>query len=454
MSGTVEESRSRGSRTRAELRAELGRRDLPRHLALFYESRQAQLDAVAAYLEYGLATDQKCLYLLDVSSPRQIRESLRTVDVDVDARIEAGDLVLRDASEVYLDAGFDPERMTGALEDACEDSLAEGYEGLCVAGENTWCFRTEFSFDHILDFEVGFDAACPDLPVVALCQYDLTRFSEASAAKALWTHENLIYRNTVCENPFYVPPEEYREAANPQLNAKLMLEQAHSLTRSRRQISRHEQRLEVLNRVLRHNIRNDLNVVELQLRMMDQAGAAAIEGGHLDVALEHVRDVMDLAERARYLERSLEASTVEPVDLGSVVDAAIDDVTDACPGVEVGVEGPRDLSVLADANLPVAICEALKSAVDHRDGEHGAPAVSLAISTPTQGKVRVEVPNTGVSEVERRTLEQGRETQLDHVSGLWLWLVEWVVENSHGSLAFRETERGTTLRLELTRVPR
>jgi hypothetical protein len=32
------------------------------------------------------------------------------------------------------------------------------------------------SYDHVVDFEADFDATCPDLPVTALCQYDLDRF--------------------------------------------------------------------------------------------------------------------------------------------------------------------------------------------------------------------------------------------------------------------------------------
>ncbi|MFB6205762.1 MAG: MEDS domain-containing protein, partial [Haloglomus sp.] len=228
---------------RAALRGEFKNRNLPRHLALFYENRTTQLDAVTAFIEHGLSTEHKCLYLYDISTARQIHNALSTATVDVEHYRETGALELCDASDVYLDSGFDPNRMIETLEAACEESLADGYEGLYVAGENSWCFHTDHSFDHILDFEADFDAICPELPVVALCQYDLSRFGEDSAAKALWTHEKIIYRNQICENPFYIPPGEYRADADTPMNISLMLRQAYSLTEAKQEIGQHEQRL-------------------------------------------------------------------------------------------------------------------------------------------------------------------------------------------------------------------
>jgi hypothetical protein len=174
------------------LEAQLHQQNLPRHLALFYESTSMQLDSVAAFLKYGLTTNYKCLYLADVNSPQQIKNVLQTASIDVPHGINTGDLVIRDASEVYLESGFDPNQMIRTLKEACAESEEAGYDGLCVVGENSWCFHTEMEFDAILDFEVEFDATCPDLPVIALCQYGLSHFSEESASKALWAHEKSL----------------------------------------------------------------------------------------------------------------------------------------------------------------------------------------------------------------------------------------------------------------------
>ncbi|MDB9250118.1 MEDS domain-containing protein [Halorubrum ezzemoulense] len=207
---TAGESTGSTARPRADLRAEFADCDLGRHLALFYESTATQLDTVAAFLSYGLETGHRCVYLVDANPRSRIENALRAEGVDVAAKLDAGDLAIRDASEVYLDEGFERDGTVAELRSEAERSAAEGYEGLWVAGENTWAFDGETSFDEVVDFEVAFDAACPDFAVTALCQYDLRRFDEAAAAKALRTHQQIVYHRTLCENPFHVSPEEYR----------------------------------------------------------------------------------------------------------------------------------------------------------------------------------------------------------------------------------------------------
>jgi signal transduction histidine kinase len=430
-------------RTAASLRADLERTDLARHLALFYRTPETQLETVAQYVRYGLETDHRCLYLADDNDPERIETALRAADVDVSARVGAGDLSIRDATEVYLDAGFDPDRMVETLAEACHGSVDAGYDGLWAAGENTWCFNTEVSFDHVLDFEATFDADCPDLPVTALCQYDLTRFGERSTAKALWTHEQVVYRNAVCENPYYVPPGEYREDPERKLNAHLMLEQTYDLAHARREVDRRGQRLAVVNRVLRHNIRNDLNVACGVLE--DLRGETRLDDEHRDrigTALRHAEKVVDMAEKARFAQGTIADATVERTKLAPVVERAVCRVEGTRPNADIAVSGADDPTVLADGNLDTALAEILINAVDHQDRD--PPTVSLNVSTPPTGSVRIDVRNPGgrIPESDRRALRRGRETELDHASGLGLWLVKWIVENAHGSLSFPDGDDG------------
>jgi signal transduction histidine kinase len=439
---------------RAALRGEFRRRDLPRHLALFYEDTTTQLDTVTAFIEHGLSMGHKCLYLYDVSTARQIRNALDTATVDAGHHLETGALELCDASDIYLESGFDPNQMIETLEATCEESLTDGYEGLYVAGENSWCFHTDHSFDHILDFEADFDAVCPDLPVVALCQYDLARFGEESAAKALWTHEKIIYRNQICENPFYIPPSEYRKEADTPLNISLMLRQAYSLTEAQQEIRQHEQRLEVLNRVFRHNIRNDLNVIKGNISLA--AESEAIPGDveeRLQTSLSHAEAIIQMAEQARYIQRTISTSSVEAVHIGQLIETACEEVSAAHPEADIRTSGARDMQVLADSRLNRAIVEALSNAIVHQPAD--TPQVTLTLSTPAGGTARIDIQNPGsIPDVERNSIQQGYETQLTHSSGLGLWLIQWLVENSYGRLSFpKTTDDEATLRIELTRLP-
>lgn len=439
--------------TAADLRAELGSHDLPRHLALFYRSNESQLAAITAFLVEGLQSGHRCVYLLDVNTATDIKSALRRANVDVEQRINAGDFVIRDAEEVYLESGFNPTEMIATLETEANASVADGYNGLWIAGENSWCFHTDQSFDHIVDFEADFDAVCPDLPVTALCQYDLDRFNGTSAAKALRTHEQIIYRTQLCKNPFYISPADYRSTDSSELNAQLMLEQAYSLTNARRDITDREQRLDIVNRVLRHNIRNDLNLVQGILEMVNETESLSAESHQrLAIAIEHAESVVEMADKARYIQQTTGDTTVEPQRLDSLIKTAIEEATAAHPDADIQRSGATGVTVLADTNLDVALREAIENGIIHQDTD--SPTVVISVSTSGEDMVQIEIRNEGsIPNVERYTLEEGAETPLEHSSGLGLWLIKWIVENAHGSIRFPDSNADEAcLQIELYQV--
>jgi hypothetical protein len=207
----------------AEIRASFDELSPNSHVASFYDSRESQLRVAAAFVANVLRDGRRCLYLTHENTPDAVRSWFRDAGIDVDTRTDADDLRVRRASDVYLDRGrFDPDRIVDTLTDAAVGSIDDGYDGFSAVGENSWCFRTEADFDDIVDFEATFDAQCHGLPATTLCQYGLDEFDEEAIANAIRTHPYIVYRETVCPNPYYVPPEEY-ETADSDLSAALML---------------------------------------------------------------------------------------------------------------------------------------------------------------------------------------------------------------------------------------
>jgi len=205
---------------------------------------------------------------------------------------------------------------------------------------------------------------------------------------------------------------------------------------------RTERLVGLLNRVLRHNLGNDMNEVLGYAALLQSAdGDAAAHAERIEetasslVALsEHARELEKYARRERDPQRLPPAALLERVAAnarrwfpGAVVEVAVE--TDR--GLCVGREFERALEELAT------------NALKHNPAD--TPAVELA-AADAGGDVRVSVvddgPGVGASEIAAVT--SGEETALEHGSGLGLWLVNWVVTRYGGSFDLRAPPGGGT----------
>jgi signal transduction histidine kinase len=216
-----------------------------------------------------------------------------------------------------------------------------------------------------------------------------------------------------------------------------------------------EQRLDVLNRVLRHNLRNDLSVI---LNYADIA-ARRTDDDRVALAADRIREtgrgLVALGNKARRVEAAMEGADDGRValDLADVVADAVAAVRDDHPDAAVSVDVPAHLRVEAMPALYDAVEEVCRNAVEHSDADEPELRVSASVVDADDGRrarLAVADDGPGVPEHERAVLTDGRETQLEHGSGLGLWLVYWVVEKSGGRLSFADREpRGSVVTLEL-----
>ncbi|TKX76884.1 HAMP domain-containing histidine kinase, partial [Halorubrum sp. SD626R] len=110
------------------------------------------------------------------------------------------------------------------------------------------------------------------------------------------------------------------------------------------------------------------------------------------------------------------------------------------------------LTASATTWLSRAVDELLRNAIVHHDGD--APTVEAAVE-PTDDGVAVHVTDDGpgLSGMNREVLETGEAVDaLYHGSGLGLWLVYWVVQQSGGSAHVEAVApRGTRVTVTLPR---
>ncbi|MFW6435642.1 MAG: sensor histidine kinase, partial [Halovenus sp.] len=99
-------------------------------------------------------------------------------------------------------------------------------------------------------------------------------------------------------------------------------------------------------------------------------------------------------------------------------------------------------SVEATSVLEGALWELLDNVRKH-SGD--APQIDLELDVRDDVAVlTIRDSGPGLPSNERKSIERGEETNLQHANGLGLWLAHWTVEASGGDLSF-EIDDGTTV---------
>lgn len=202
-----------------------------------------------------------------------------------------------------------------------------------------------------------------------------------------------------------------------------------------------EQHVNVLNRVMRHNIRNDLNVLQGHAeRLADHDDeAVATSAG---VVRRTVERWLSLTEKAAEIERLFEETRDRPVVLGELLREVQTTVELARPASTVRLERPV-ADVRVSSRLHVVLEELCENGVKHAEGDE--PTVRVETDRAGERWVRLSVSDEGpgIPAHERAVLRHGKETALVHGSGLGFWLVRTVVRRIGGRVRVTDGPDGT-----------
>ncbi|MHB9288834.1 sensor histidine kinase [Halobacteriales archaeon Cl-PHB] len=204
------------------------------------------------------------------------------------------------------------------------------------------------------------------------------------------------------------------------------------------------QRNDVLLRVLRHNIRNGMNVVRGYSSLL----AEHTEGQQADWAdtiAREARSVVDLADVARDVDAAVDAETDEPVDFAALVADLRQTLGEYYPEARFEVEAPERAVARADGTVEVAVWHLFEFAI-HRS--EGTPVTVTVTADDDAIELTVADEGEPLSEDLLTVLETGTERPLEHLDGMDLWAVRWLVETVGGSVEVaRNDPRGTEVTL-------
>jgi signal transduction histidine kinase len=152
----------------------------------------------------------------------------------------------------------------------------------------------------------------------------------------------------------------------------------------------------------------------------------------------------DTHEQIRILQTLIgEEPDRRAMDITAVVDECVAEVREEFPQATFETDLPESQSVLGGEFISTALTELLENAVVH--ATDSAPRVTVSVTAGGDGAVVLTVSDngSGVPDHEREVvLGETPITQLDHASGIGLWLVRWIVDAYDGEFDIDENEAG------------
>ncbi|OYR71372.1 histidine kinase [Halorubrum sp. E3] len=202
-----------------------------------------------------------------------------------------------------------------------------------------------------------------------------------------------------------------------------------------------EQRLSVLNRVLRHNARNKLDVI--------LAHADHVEDDtHRTAIQDSASELASVSRKAREAEAVMTDSVSAPstVDIAAVAHEVAATARDDYPDSSISVTAPERLQLTSYRTVVRRLMtELVENAIVHSDD----PArVDIEVETTADDipQLRIADNGPGIPDRERDLLTESSETQLEHGLGVGLWFVNWAVSQLGAELEFQSTgSTGTTV---------
>jgi PAS domain S-box-containing protein len=213
---------------------------------------------------------------------------------------------------------------------------------------------------------------------------------------------------------------------------------------------RTEQLVELLNRVLRHNLRNDMNAL---LGFGDLLREADTDTGDLGSRIVSIAEsLVHLTEQARELERYARYER-EPrrLDATAMLTDVVATQRERFPDATVELDRRTDRAVCAGVELEQALTELVENGLKHDPSP--SPAVRVTVADDGDWVVcTVADDGPGIEAMEADVISKGQESALEHGSGLGLWLVNWIVTRYGGSFQIRGDDDGTVATVRLPAI--
>jgi PAS domain S-box-containing protein len=269
-------------------------------------------------------------------------------------------------------------------------------------------------------------------PALLLSDSDLTEINESIRAAMRSEDRSGEVLTTIQAKSGQRKPVEIRFSLLPSENGYNGLT---GVARDVRERRHREQKLDVLSRVLRHNVRNKLNLIFGHAQIIQGADQEQLQEAAAQIETA-AQDLMDLSEKARtaQTEVGFNPAVDQQTDLVELVQHLAVQMRRDYPDAKIKTSLPEELVANTPQSFRIAVLELVENAIEHNPADE--PVVRIQMQERDDDILAtVEDRCPAIPETDREAINTGEETPLVHSMGIGLWLANWVADTVGGELS-------------------
>lgn len=188
------------------------------HACGLFRNREEAYRVLIPFIEEGMARGERALHVTDPAWRGDHMLRLERAGVDTKRAEDDGQLDVLTWDQVYLkDGRFSLDAVFASFEQAIEANRDAGYSRTRIIGDMGWATENKPGVEQVMEYEARVNYTLTKFRQPAICAYDVSRLDAETMFNVLRTHPLVILGDTVSENPFFMPPDEFlRQMRNPQ----------------------------------------------------------------------------------------------------------------------------------------------------------------------------------------------------------------------------------------------